>query len=533
MDHQRGSCESTPPDATLADLVKYYVREGPDETLSAFGRERIMKIFERGAEEVKTERTPWSPDYTDLHRCNDVGDVRAVIERARREGKVVRVVGSHHSAPRAVFAQSDQPSIPIKLEKELRELTVLEENKEEGYVVIRVGAGCNLGIDPSDNESTAENSFNRIVDRMGYALPILGGMSHQTFGGFMMTSTAGGSLQYGLSDVMESFELLDGLGRSHVLNKGTDDFYAAGVSMGLFGVITHVTVKLRKSYLVKGVEETVATKDSILADAATLEAALREQAYVHCLWFPDAGVDRVLQYKADQAPCTEPIVPYEHELQQKWRNYAAAAALYAVNELESTGLDVLQSVARFIVTLMNPIDEPKRFCDRWHLALPHDDQALIDTLLRVQFTEVWLDVSKTGEVLSALRDLFKSDERADGNFGIEIYGAKESPFWMSQSYGRDVVRIDPYWWEYNPRGSLEEFFTKYWDVLLTIPTARLHWGKHFPEVGARFGDMTMGPDYVTRAFPRFGDWLKLRAKYDPEQVFVTTYWRRLLGIPQL
>jgi D-arabinono-1,4-lactone oxidase len=104
---------------------------------------------------------------------------------------------------------------------------------------------------------------------------------------------------------------------------------------------------------------------------------------------------------------------------------------------------------------------------------------------------------------------------------------------MSQSYGRDVIRIDPYWWECNPRGTLEEFFAKYWDVLLVIPTARLHWGKHIPKVGSKYGDMTIGPDYVAKAFPKFGDWMRLREKYDPEQVFVTTYWRELLGIAAL
>jgi hypothetical protein len=56
---------------------------------------------------------------------------------------------------------------------------------------------------------------------------------------------------------------------------------------------------------------------------------------------------------------------------------------------------------------------------------------------------------------------------------------------MSQSYGRDVVRIDPYWWEYNPEGNLTDFFEKYWKALLPIETARLHWGKHFPAVGNR------------------------------------------------
>jgi hypothetical protein len=537
MDEDRGTEKASAHQPDIKDILRHVLEKGADDTLRRYDRETILKAMAEGQKDLKSNLemfgpTPWSPDYSNLRKCNNVDDVKAVIAEACAAKKAVRIAGAQHSTPPAVFAGADQPSIHVKLEADLRSLTVIEENKAEGYIIIRAGAGCNLGIDPSDDQSTAENSFTRQLDKLGYALPILGGMSHQTLGGFMMTSTAGGSLAYGFADTVESFELVDGLGNVRTLTKGTDDFYAAAVSMGLFGVITHVTVKLRKNYLVKGHEETVATKDSILASADTLAAAFKDHTYIHGVWFPSKGVDRVLQFIGKQAPDTASIEPYHHVLQQQWMNYAAAVALYLVNELESAPLEALQELANFIVRLINPIGPPRKFCDHWYIALPNDDQALIDTAIRVQFTEIWIDVARIPETMSALQALFERDPLAAGNFGVEIYCAKASPFWMSQSYGRDVVRVDPYWWEYNPKGNLQDFFTKYWNVLLTIPTARLHWGKHFPAVGTKFGDITIGPDYVAKAFPKFGQWLALRARYDPEQVFVTSYWRNMLGIPQ-
>jgi FAD/FMN-containing dehydrogenase len=535
---------------TAKEIVDRVFERGADDALAAYGVEAIVRAFDpervpkelwfdlrsdefglgRAPRGLRLGPTPWSPDHRDLRPCNGVDEVKAVVAQARAQNKVVRIAGSQHSAPPAVLADGSQPSIHVKLGGELRRVTVVEENAAEGYIVVRAGAGCNLGIDPSDPESTAENSFNRQVDRLGYALPILGGMSHQTLGGFMMTGSAGGSLAYGFADVLESFELVDGRGEVRTLTKGSDDFYAAGVSMGLFGVLTHVTMKLRKSYLVKGEEVTVATRDSILASPGALTAAFKEHPYVHAVWFPGRGVDRVLQFTAAPAPNTAPVVPYRHVLQNYWMSYAAALALYSVAELQSVGSKALQELANLLIKLVNPIGSPQRFSDRWYIALPNDDQALIDTAIRVQFTEVWLDVEKTPEVMAALRALFERDPLAGGNFGVEVYGAKASPFWLSQSYGRDVVRIDPYWWEYNPRGKLQTFFAKYWNALLTIPTARLHWGKHFPAVGTKFGDMTMGPDYVAKAFPKFREWLAKRAAYDPHQLFVTSYWRSMLGI---
>jgi len=74
--------------------------------------------------------------------------------------------------------------------------------------------------------------------------------------------------------------------------------------------------------------------------------------------------------------------------------------------------------------------------------------------------------------------IFKENPTSAGNLGVEVYGAKQSPFWLSMSYGSDVIRIDPYWWEHNVKGNLNDFFGVFWQGLLQIEGARCHWGKH-------------------------------------------------------
>ena len=136
--------------------------------------------------------------------------------------------------------------------------------------------------------------------------------------------------------------------------------------------------------------------------------------------------------------------------------------------------------------------------------------------------------------------MFKRDPSTIGTFGVEVYEAKESDMWLSMSYGRDVIRIDPYWFEWNPSGEkgLEAYFAPFWDLLLKIPSARLHWGKHWPKPGTTYTSAdgkvsrTIGADYCQKSFPKYKDWMRLRAKYDPKQIFVTDYWRELLGIPE-
>jgi hypothetical protein len=100
------------------------------------------------------------------------------------------------------------------------------------------------------------------------------------------------------------------------------------------------------------------------------------------------------------------------------------------------------------------------------------------------------------------------------------------------SNGEDVLRIDPYWYEYNLCGSLEEYFQPYWDKLLAIEGARPHWGKHKPAIGSQIGTtgVTFDSAYIDSLYPGMSQWKAARAKYDPNQVFVTNYWRDLLGI---
>jgi hypothetical protein len=51
-----------------------------------------------------------------------------------------------------------------------------------------------------------------VVSTAGYAFPDLGGITHQTLGGFMACGSAGGSLEYSFQDALQSFTFVDGNG---------------------------------------------------------------------------------------------------------------------------------------------------------------------------------------------------------------------------------------------------------------------------------------------------------------------------------
>ena len=131
-------------------------------------------------------------------------------------------------------------------------------------------------------------------------------------------------------------------------------------------------------------------------------------------------------------------------------------------------------------------------------------------------------------------------QKAAGNFAVEIYPAKSSKFWLSMSYGENMIRVDPYWYHYNPCGTARKYFNFFWNQLLPMMSkstpVRLHWGKFLPQPGQELRDMNgnsviFNSEYLESVYPKMRDWKELRQEHDPDQMFVTNYWREILDIP--
>ena len=184
--------------------------------------------------------------------------------------------------------------------------------------------------------------------------------------------------------------------------------------------------------------------------------------------------------------------------------------------------------------------EPQRFLDHGWSGLPMDNQAS-DVLLPTEFTELWIPIQYSKRVMNLLNDFFRAPSSArealerTGTYAFELYGAKPNPHWMSMSYsdGKDewkdgVLRVDAYWFVHNARNPSEKFFPRFWNLLRDagIPF-RLHWGKRQP---------MNGQDWVAffkKQYPRWDDFLARRQEMDPNNIFLTDYWRQRFGLEHL
>jgi len=471
------------------------------------------------------------PDTPTLTPVTTVDEVIQAVLKAKKEKKTLRVAGAQHSSHAAIFPED---GVTLQLMGDLRKVEIQRTQWEsEGihfkkWLYCRIGAGCYLGKDPMDPTSTLENSACYQVAFHGFGFPALGGIIYQSVGGFISTGSAGGSLKHSFSDVIREIEFVDGNGKLQVAKPGTDLWAAVGVSMGLFGVITHVSFRLPKMDLVEGSEKQFTFADSMLGPdkdgKSKLKESLENHEYLRVNWFPQEKVRRVQQWVGETTSNGE-IIPYKSTVSTILASGMAAIALAICNcllqkkHLTETDCRIIGTFLKSFVDL----EEVKLFRDKWFKALPMDNESHTDTILKMDFTEIWIPIDQCQTVMDKLQDLF-NNQKACGNLPTEIYGAKESPFWLSMSYNQKMVRVDPYWWHYN-KGDKRQFFSYFWDVLLDIPGTRLHWGKYLPHPNQVCGKSTFNLAYLKGVYPKMAHWLKMREKMDPDQVFVTKYWR--------
>jgi len=486
-------------------------------------------------------------------------ELAALIRFAGRQARQLRVRGSAHSVKGAVCADSGSGNIDIMLDQYAG--VVFDDERCR----VTVQAGCHLGLDPRDptHTSTWANSLLAQLDARGWALPDLGGVTHQTVSGFLMTGSCGGTTQYAIEDAVIALRLIDAKGEVHEFQKDRDElFEAASCSMGLLGVISTVTFQCQPRYDVIGREDITSesqTPYALFGDGAKgLEGLLRRSEYARLMWWPQEGVRRVVTWQARRMQDADygaltgargALTPKAYSalgdaVRDQRLSLIANRAAQAVgglfydslalaaraNALLPTSVvqgsqvrtgfvkHVLPRVLRSFV----PTGTTQHFWDSWCHGLPLDNQ-MSERSLPTDFTEIWLPLERTGDVMRALRAHYdRGGYDATGAFICEVYAARRTRAWLHPAHQRDSLRIDLFWFRRNP-GDARIYFERFWKLLQPFGY-RLHWGKILP------ADPALGAHYLRRQYPRWDDFLAGRARLDPDGVFLTRYWRAALGV---
>lgn len=309
-------------------------------------------------------------------------EIIELIRHARAAKKQLRVFGSSHSVFRAIvtdrFAGKNTPEdeMQLVLDRYQRIFPPRPDPDHPGMMLVEVEAGCHLGLSPcritqariepggpsvTDVRAPSpwhsgrwEQSLNyQLHHRYGLALPDLGGITHQTVSGFLATGSTGGTVKWSAHEAVVALRLIDGEGRVHVLERGGENdelFRAAGISLGLLGVVSTITFRCIPRYDVIGSETISATRLSEQVDfygdrpesgLPELDRFLVESDYARLMWWPQYGFDRLVVWEARRAP---------YDAERPIRPYKEIAYLPVVSQV----------LASYLYTILGNLEEPSR-----------------------------------------------------------------------------------------------------------------------------------------------------------------------------
>lgn len=258
-------------------------------------------------------------------------DVIALVNYAREQRLQVRARGATHSIALSIYSDpvgglpvnktlEQAPPRGANIDIAFDRMMALDWIDEDNGVV-EAEPGIHLGRDPQDpfGASTLENSFLHQIFQRGWAIDITGGIIHQTLAGFTGTGSAGGSVIYGLDNVI-AFRVVDGLGQASWIEQGDPGFGAMLTACGLMGIVTRLRLQLVPMYNIAGTETTYSTGADCPIDLfgpgspsrPSLQQYLAQTPYSRLTWWPQKGCERVQVWQAERAPFSnQDLVPYQ------------------------------------------------------------------------------------------------------------------------------------------------------------------------------------------------------------------------------
>ena len=459
-------------------------------------------------------------------------EVAELVRYASANDLKMRVRGSAHSHRPAIltgdFVRPPATDHNVNLALDRMTQVTFDDVRQQ----VTVEAGCTL------------RSLFSQLDARGWALPTTAGITHQTVGGFLSTGSSGGSLLHSIGRQVVALRLVDGRGTMHELRRDDDPdnpFFAAGVSLGLLGMITAVTFQCVDRFCIIGSERTSSYAEcevDLFGDGATekpsLEQIFRTREHARVLWFPQPGVERVTVWQARRMTANDgPFKPRPYLVFPRIGGSMRPAQvllslllrmLDPINRPMSktrSGRALQRVLQRLYPWLAGPFLRPgtQQFQDTWLDGLPMDNR-VDSTVLPIEFTEMWLPLDRTREVMQELAAYYREGGfRRTGTFCSEIYCTPRSDFWLSPAFQQDVVKVNLFWFARNRADPATDFFPGVWKRLQRYDY-RMHWGKR----------LSTDVNYLRRQYPRWDDFFALRGRLDPQQLFLSDYWRDQLGV---
>ncbi|MYW48282.1 FAD-binding protein [Streptomyces sp. SID486] len=410
-----------------------------------------------------------------------VEELTAAVRRAREDGLKVKAVGTGHSF--TSIAATDGVLIRPQLLTGIRGI-----DRESMTVTVEAG--------------TPLKRLNAALAREGLSLANMGDIMEQTVSGAVSTGTHGTGRESGsIAAQIRGLELVTADGSVLTCSaEGTEEeralFAAARIGLGALGIVTAITFAVEPLFLLTAREEPMPL-DRVLAEFDQLWA---ENEHFEFYWFPhtdSTNTKRNNRSAGPERPVGRLAGWFEDEFLSngvfqavQWAGRAVPATVPGIARISSRALSA-----------------------RTYTDIPFK---VFTSPRRVRFVEMEYAVPRAA-LVETLRELRTMVDRSGlrVSFPVEVRTAPADDITLSTASGRDSAYIAVHMFRGTP---YQAYFTAA-ERIFTAHEGRPHWGKVH----------TRDAEYLSRVYPRFGEFTALRDRLDPERLFQNDYLRRVLG----
>jgi FAD-linked oxidoreductase len=405
-----------------------------------------------------------------------VAQLRELVAQAAQHNQHVKPIGAGHSFT-AIGATDGVQLRPDRL------TGVVRADRDTGLVTVLAG--------------TRLHELNETLWPLGLAMANLGDIDVQTIAGAISTGTHGtGARLGGLATQVRGLQLVQADGS--LLDIDDDLVNAAAIGLGALGVIATVTLQCVPAFALAA-SESPARLDDVLAD---LDPSIDNNDHFEFYWFPHTR--RVLTKRNNVVlPGTRlrPIRRVRHYLDDEFLSNTVFDAVNRVTTRRPSLIPRANAIAAHALSARDYIDRSYRV-----FASPR----------RVVFREMEYAVPRDAvpHVLAEIESwLERSGERI--GFPVEVRFAAADDIWLSTAYGRPTGYLAVHQYHRRDHGR----YFRAVEAIAESVDGRPHWGKlHHRDAAS-----------LAETYPRFGDFVALRDKLDPQRVFGNDYLTQVLG----
>ncbi|MET1017821.1 MAG: D-arabinono-1,4-lactone oxidase [Leifsonia flava] len=415
-----------------------------------------------------------------VERPRSTAAVQRAVRAAAGSGIRIKAVGSGHSFTGIAVA----PGVQLALD-DLSGL--IGEPTASGLASFAAG--------------TRLHEIPRLLAPYGLAMANLGDIDRQSISGAISTGTHGTGTRFGgLAGQVRGVTLVTADGELLRIDEQENSELLPAVSLGLgaLGILAEVTIACVPRFLLEAVEQPEPLADVL--DTIAERAASAD--HFEFFWFPHTGT--ALTKTNRRIPGTTGRKP--QPLLSRWADETLLAnTLYRATCLVGT---VLPSAIPSMNRVAEQLSGNRRFTDHSHL--------VFTTRRTVRFREMEYAVA-AAHVPAVLREIDALIARKSWriSFPVEVRFAAADDLWLSPASAQETGYIAVHRYH---RETPTEYFAAVESIFRDFG-GRPHWGKIH----------TQDASSLSGLYPRFGDFVALRDRFDPRRLFSNPYLDRVLG----